>query len=120
MPAGRATGSLVLLVGLGHIVLAGVLFADQLGDLVSDGLVAAVRFDDRASEEAAAIWFTVNGVLLVMVGQLARAHERLVGKLPSSPGWVLAALGAVGAAVAPVSGFWVYIALGALWVRESR
>lgn len=54
------------------------------------------------------------------MGQLARAPERLAGTLPSAPGWVLAAVGAVGAIVAPISGFWVYIAPGALWVSDSR
>jgi hypothetical protein len=77
-------------------------------------------FDERAGEEAAALWFAAKGVMLVMVGQLARAHERLAGTLPAAPGWLLVALGGMGAIVAPISGFWVYIALGALWVSDSR
>lgn len=117
--AGRATGLLVLLVGVGHILLAALLFADQLADIASAGVVAALAFDERASEEAAAVWFTVNGALLVMVGQLARVHQRVGGTLPASPGWLLLGLGVLGALVAPVSGFWAYIALGVLWVSDS-
>jgi hypothetical protein len=33
---------------------------------------------------------------------------------------VLLALGAAGGGIAPISGFWVYLALGSLWVSDSR
>jgi Family of unknown function (DUF6463) len=118
--AARLTGPLVLVVGVGHVFLAGLLFADQLGDIASSGLIAAVPFDARASEEGAALWFTVNGVLLIMLGQLARSHHLHAGRLPTSPGWLLVGLGLCGAVVAPVSGFWVYLALGTLWITDSR
>jgi hypothetical protein len=118
--ASRVTGPLVLIVGVGHLFLAVLLFAEPLADIASEGVAAAIPFDERASEEGAAVWFTVNGVLLVMLGQLARVHRRLGGALPASPGWLFIGLGAVGAVVAPVSGFWVYIVLGALWVADSR
>ena len=114
------TGTLVLLVGLGDILFTVILFASQLADIGSAGVLGAVMFDERAGEKAAALWFAVKGVMLVMVGQLARAHERLAGTLPAAPGWLLIALGGIGAVVAPISGFWVYIALGTLWVSESR
>jgi Na+-driven multidrug efflux pump len=117
--AGRLTGLLVLLVGLGHLVLVVLLFAGPIGDIVSDGVIAAVPFDERASTEAAAVWFTVNGVLLIMLGQLARAFQAGGTSLPPSPGWLFIGLGVAGAAVAPISGFYVYVALGALWVSDS-
>jgi len=116
--AARLTGLLVLLVGLGHLVLVVLLFAGPIGDIVSDGVIAAVPFDERASSEAAAVWFTVNGVLLIMLGQVARAVQAGGSSLPPSPGWVLIGLGVAGAAVAPISGFYVYVALGALWVSD--
>jgi hypothetical protein len=118
--AGRLTGLLVLGVGLGHVVLAVLLFADPIGDIISAGVIAAVLFDERASAEAAAVWFTVNGVLLIMLGQLARAFQARGDSLPPSPGWLFIGLGVAGAAVAPISGFYVYVALGALWVSDSK
>jgi hypothetical protein len=33
---------------------------------------------------------------------------------------MLIALGATGGVVAPIPGFWVYLALGLLWVSDSR
>ena len=110
----------MLLVGLGDIFLTFVLFAGQVADIGSAGVLGAVMFDERAGGEAAAVWFAMKGGMLVIVGQLARTHERLVGTLPAAPGWVLVVLGGIGAVVAPISGFWVYIALGALWVHDSR
>jgi pheromone shutdown protein TraB len=115
----RDTGTLVLLVGIGHVFLAVLLFAGQFADIVTGGVLGAVPFNQRAGQEAAAIWFTVNGVLLVMLGQLARVHQR-TARLPASPGWLFIGLGAAGEVLAPVSGFLVYVALGILWVRDSR
>lgn len=77
-------------------------------------------FDERASPKAAALWFASKGTLLVALGQFARAHQRLTGTLPAAPGWALVALGAGGAMIAPISGFWVYVALGSVWVADSR
>jgi hypothetical protein len=110
----------VLVVGVGHVFLAGLLFADPFAHIASSGLLAAVPFHARATEQGAALWFIVNGVLLIMLGQLARVHQLQAGRLPAPPGWLLAGLGLGGAVVAPVSGFWVYLALGTLWITDSR
>src|SRR5262249_28012875 len=114
------TGTLALAIGLGDIALVPVLFSEQLRDIGSSGLLGSVMFDDRADPRAAALWFATKGLMLVGLGLLARAHEELTGSLPAAPGWVLVALGGLGALIAPVSGFWVYLALGMLWVWDSR
>ena len=114
------TGTLVLVTGLGDVLLVPVLFRRQLADIGSAKVLGTVMFDQRASPSAAALWFASKGALLVALGQFARAHERLTGTLPAAPGWVLVGLGAAGGIVAPISGFWSYIALGSLWVSDSR
>jgi len=116
----RRTGLFVELVGVGHLVLAVVLFAGPLRDIVSGGVIASVPFNERASEEAAAVWFTESGALLIILGQVSRVFQANGGRLPPSPGWLFIAIGATGAAVAPISGFWVYLGLGSLWVSDSR
>jgi hypothetical protein len=110
----------VLLTGLGDTLFVPVLYGRQLKDIGSAGVLGTVMFDERASPNAAALWFVSKGALLVALGQFARAHQRLTGTLPATPGWTLIALGAAGGVVAPISGFWVYIALGSLWVSDSR
>jgi hypothetical protein len=114
------TSTLVILCGLGDLLFTALLFANQLVTIGTDGVFGAVMFDERADPQAAALWFAMKGGLLVVVGLVARAYQNLTGSLPQTPGWVLAAVGVAGAIVAPVSGFWVYIALGALWVHDSR
>ena len=59
-----------------------------------------------------------QGALLVALGQFARAHQRLSGTLPATPGWVPVAAVATGAMIAPASGLWVYHALGSPRVSE--
>jgi Family of unknown function (DUF6463) len=109
----------VLLTGLGDMVFAPVLFRRQVADMSSAGVLGTVLFEERASPNAAALWFASKGVLLVALGQFARTHQRLTGTLPTAPGLVLIALGATGGIIAPISGFWTYIALGSLWVSDS-
>jgi hypothetical protein len=113
-------GTLVLIVGVIDVALSAVLFADQLTGIAKAGFVGVVMFGERAGPEAAALWFAVKGVLLVIVGVIARGYERLGRSLPRGPGWLLATLGLVGGLVAPVSGFWVYLVLGVLWIVESH
>jgi len=110
----------VLLIGLGDILFVPVLFSQQLADIGSGGVLGAVMFDERAGPKAAALWFASKGALLVALGQFARTHQRQTGRLPAAPGWLLITLGAIGGILAPISGSWVYIALGALWVSDSR
>jgi hypothetical protein len=114
------TGTLVLFVGLGDLLFTVVLFAAQLADIGKNGVFGVVMFDERAGANAAALWFAMKRGMLVVVGLTARAYERVGRALPPAPGWALAALGVAGAIVAPISGFWAYIALGALWVHDAR
>ena len=114
------TGTLVLLTGIGDMLFAPVLFRGELVEIGSAGVLRTVMFDERAGPKAAALWFASKGALLTALGQFARAHQRDAGTLPATPGWVLIGLGAAGAIIAPISGFWAYIALGSLWVSDSR
>jgi hypothetical protein len=115
-----STGTLVLVTGCADVLFTPVLFKEQLAAMRSGKVAGTVMFDERASPKAAALWFASKGALLVGLGQLAQAHQRKMGTLPATPGWVLIALGAVGGTVAPISGFWVYVALGSVWVSDSR
>ena len=114
------TGTLALLTGLGDMLFVPLLFRGQLAEISSARVLGTVMFDERASPKAAALWFASKGALLVALGQFARSHQRLTGTLPATPGWVLIALGTAGGMVAPISGSWVYIALGSRWVSDSR
>src|SRR3981189_2497025 len=93
-------GMLVLIVGVIDVALSAVLFVDQLTAIAKAGFVGAVMFGERAGPEAAALWFAVKGVLLVIVGVLARGYERLGRSLPRGPGWLRAGLGLIGGLVA--------------------
>ncbi len=109
-----------MLVGLADVALSAILFADQLAEIGAAGVVGTVMFDQRAGPEAAGVWFAAKGVILVMVGQLARGYEKEDRPLPVGPGWLLAGLGLVGGIIAPISGFWIYLALGGLWLLDAR
>ncbi|KAJ3179179.1 hypothetical protein HDU87_003138 [Geranomyces variabilis] len=66
-----------------------------------------------------AFWFTVTGVAFTIAGRALQCYVRDVGALSPRPvriprgiAWALIALGAVGAAATPVSGFVLLLAQG--------
>jgi hypothetical protein len=81
-----------------------------LADVLGRGVVAAVPdFGDRAT----AFWFVAASPLLWVSGRLLRAAEAHGDhRAQRDAGRVLAAVGAIGAAAMPVSGFWSLVAVG--------
>jgi hypothetical protein len=69
----------------------------------------------------AAFWFMLFGPVCFALGQIVnRAIERGDWRTVSIVGWYLLAIGIAGAAVMPVSGFWLVIAIAPLILRTAR
>ncbi|QVQ55018.1 hypothetical protein J4H86_18940 [Spiractinospora alimapuensis] len=106
------------LVGAAHIVYGAVLYRDALGDIARRGFVNAVPdFGDRAT----AFWFVTCGSMFMLCGHLLRSAEK-AGDLDAQrdAGAALTAIGAVGSAAMPASGFWAVLAIGAAALRRGR
>jgi hypothetical protein len=90
------------------------LFA-EIGEL---GVIDAVGTD---YVRIAWFWFLITGFVLLALGDLARRLEARGMVLPASLGWQMLAIGVGGAALMPVSGFWLVIPQGAwIAVRARR
>ncbi|MBA3645245.1 MAG: hypothetical protein H0W63_03635 [Gemmatimonadaceae bacterium] len=115
----RWIGWSVIAVGLIHLFLGFLLFRNELRDIVAAGLVNSLG--DREPHRYLAFWFTFAGIVTVLLGYLIDWVEHVVRRpLPAGVGWSLLAMAIVGAAMSPVSGFWLLFipALGA--VAQSR
>ena len=115
----RWVGRWLMGVGALHTLLGLVVFAAPLRELVDAGWVNALGSRDPMRNLA--FWFVFGGVFTVLVGHLADWIERLPSAaLPRSLGWALLITAAVGATLAPASGFWLVFpaAIGALVQRR--
>ena len=90
-----------------HTVFAVAVFGDVLASIARRGVFNAVGTDPMTG---AVVWFVLFGVVLFVCGLAVSALETLSPKaLPKSIGWSLLALGGVGAALMPESGFWLVL-----------
>ena len=98
-------GRWLVAVSILHVVFAIVVFRKILAPVVERGLVNAVGTDPRTS---LAVWFVLFGVMLFICGLSIDALERASSNhVPKFIGWCLLGLGILGAALMPVSGFWL-------------
>ena len=123
----RLPARLLYVTGVGHVLVGLALFRQPLTAMWRDGVVnsivspltpgAASLFDAIRPQfdREAAFWFVLFGPLLYMLGQVVqRAIDLPDGRMLRILGWDLLAFGIVGAAIMPVSGFWLLIAYAPL------
>ena len=113
----RYGGQFLLAVGLLHLVVGGLVYAQPLADIGGDGFFNAV---DGHVDRDAAFWFMLSGVLLVILGQLTSWAQRRTGTLPRPLGWSLLAVSAVGALLMPFSGIWLLLPPAVLALAAAR
>jgi uncharacterized membrane protein len=130
----RLPARLLYATAVGHVVVGVALFREPLAAIWRDGIVNSIGSQvvpGAASwiaalrpqfEREAAFWFVLFGPLLWLLGRIVdRAIEQADGCLLRTIAWYLLGFGIVGAAVMPVSGFWLLIAYAPLLlVTASR
>jgi hypothetical protein len=116
---GRHIGRLLIGVGVGHLMVGAMLFHAPLAAIFHDGFVNAVPLGDV--DRQAAFWFLAVSPMTFLLGHLTNhALGRQDAQFVRVVGRNLLGMGVVGAAVMPVSGFWLLLALAPLFLREAR
>lgn len=110
-------GDAITATGVLHVGLGAVTFAGPLADMVDDGLVDSMG---AFADQQAALWYFVGGGFLLTAGVTTRWIRRRTGVAPLPLGWGLVVIAVLGAAVAPVSGFWLVLAEGILLLVAGR
>ncbi|MGH2531404.1 MAG: DUF6463 family protein, partial [Thermomicrobiales bacterium] len=111
----RSNGSLLTAIGIAHIVL-GLTEVGVLSDIAGAGVVNAVEPHDNRE---AWFWYMTAGWTFLLIGRLTIAIERRNEQLPAFLGWSVFVIGAFGAILMPVSGFWAILAVSALMLRAA-
>lgn len=118
----RLPARLLYVIAVGHVVVGIALFQEPLAAIWRDGVVNSIGSPIMAGTDSwlgtpqpqfdreAAFWFVLFGPCLWILGQaVQRAIELADSRLLRLLGWDLFAVGIVGAAIMPVSGFWLMI-----------
>lgn len=104
-------------IGVAHLGVAAIEYRRPLGAMASAGLLDSVRDDP---ERDAATWFTLGGVAMLTLAEVARWGVRETGRVPRPLGAGLIALGAPLVIVMPASGGWALIAAGLATLTAAR
>jgi Family of unknown function (DUF6463) len=111
----KRLGSAIVTTGIGHNLLGGYLYRKQLAGMVKDRVINSAS-DARlgtvdGERRQAALWYFVGGLAMITMGMTIRRADPNEGIAPAlGPG--LTAIGSVGAATMPMSGFWLVLAEG--------
>ena len=108
---------ILIVLGVGHTAVGGVLFKKPLADAVRAGFVGQFEhYPDRR----AAFWFMIFGPLLIMGGHLAiHAVKTADTGLLKIIGFYLLAVALVGSLAQPTSPFWVALIAAAVFVAAG-
>lgn len=97
-------GRWLMAVAALHVTIAVVQYHDVLATVAQRGVFNTVA---GSPEIGAVVWSLLFGAVAFIGGLAVSALERSGAALPKSLGWCLFILAAVGAALVPVSGFWL-------------
>ena len=112
----RRLGEAVIATGVVHNVLGGYLYRRQLAAMARDGLLNSAS-DARLStvdgeRRHTAFWFLMGGLAFITLGASIRRSAATGEPVAPALGPGMTAMGALGATVMPVSGFWLLLAEG--------
>ena len=101
----RWIGRWLMGTALIHTVVATFQYSDVLASVVDRGVFNTVVGDPVTG---AVIWSLLFGAVAMIGGLAVSSLEKCQALLPTSLGWCLLALAITGAALVPVSGFWLH------------
>jgi len=97
-----------------------VFHSRQLAAIAQDGFFDAVEIIPAQFDRETAFWHLVFGATVLILGALVHWTQARTGTLPAFLGWSLLALGFLGAALMPVSGFWAVLPQAVLMLVVAR
>lgn len=113
----RSPSSWLQLIGVAHGCIGAVQYRGALTEIAEDNVVDTVP---DHGERATAFWFVAAAPMLWLTGRLLRSVEESDDRAAQrAAGGILAAVGAVGVAAMPASGFWAVGVVGVSTLRRS-
>jgi uncharacterized membrane protein HdeD (DUF308 family) len=116
----RLVGPLLMAIGVLHLLASLIFYPQPVAAIAQDGFFNAVELNPAQFDREAAFWWTVSGVMLLILGSLVHWAQAQTGTLPAFLGWALLALGVAGVILMPASGFWLFLPPAVLVLTSAQ
>ena len=116
----RRVGPLLMAMGILHLLGGLIFYPRPLAAIAQDGFLDAVNLNPAQFDREAAFWWTVSGVMLLILGGLVHWSQARTGTLPAFFGWALLATGVAGVTLMPASGLWLALPPAVLVLAVAR
>ncbi|WP_102143472.1 DUF6463 family protein [Mycobacterium hubeiense] len=121
-------GEAIIATGVLHNALGGYLYRRQVAGMLRDGIIGSASDAKLGTLDGerrqTALWFFVGGLAFITIGESVRRSGQRKAPIAPALGPGITAIGALGAATMPASGFWAVLAEGlvatALRRRHAR
>lgn len=109
-------GTSLLAIGVVHTLFGLFRFRAPLLEILEAGLIGGAT----TPTQAYAFWFVIGGPMMIVAGLSIREQEAADFAPSRRLGFLLLGIALLGAAVFPVSGFWLLLAPAILTLRPTR
>ncbi len=99
----RWKGIWIIAVSILHTIFAIVSYGAVYKKMINDGFIDSVN----SVHSGVATWFLLFGILMFALGLMTYFYEKTGNQIPKSIAFTLLVLTILGAALMPVSGFWL-------------
>ncbi|MDU1904629.1 MAG: DUF6463 family protein [Dysgonomonas sp.] len=116
----KYSGTYLVLTGILHTIVAGILYKEPLLEIIKSGLINGVK---ENTPQDTAFWFLVCGLIIILFGMTLQHYLRRTYKpAPKFIGYFLLVFSLLGGIIVPVSGFWLFVpqALIIILAKERR
>lgn len=109
-------GLIVIVIGILHAVLGVIKFSEVFMQMIFEGLFNT----GTGSHRGWAVWFTVTGIVFIILGFALKFMEESKLNIPNNIGWGLVGIAILGGFIIPLSGFWALILPGILIISLKK
>ncbi len=114
-----------MVTAVGHALVGAILFSEPLSAIASAGVINSIQPPMYSAEpqfdRIAVFWFLLFSPVLFLFGQISNhAVSHRDARSLRLVGWYLIGIGAVGAAILPLSGNWLLLPLVAIGLKAAR
>jgi hypothetical protein len=118
MKIGKYSGKLMIATGIIHNAIGVIMGWSILKEIWMNGFFNTIT---TQMDRAAIFWFLFSGFLMMMIGKMMDDYIiEFNSPLPSKIGYYLLVLVVTGAAMMPVSGFWIVIPQALLIIFSAQ
>lgn len=109
-------GFIIIVIGILHTILGVIKFSEVFSQMMLEGLFNT----GIGSHRGWAVWFTVTGIVFIILGFALKFIEESKLNIPNNIGWGCLGVAILGGIIIPLSGFWALLLPGILIISSKK